>query len=157
MSEKLCPCGKPLHYTNPTLQLMIESQVQELGESVVVTVIESGRRFQVSRHYIALHGVKGTELPGLVGQFGIEEITTTLSDVFMSTWTVYWNPRDYPEKFVARRFVILRRSEEPQPTTEFFVADTLEAIREKLWEIDPNLSCLPRWENDEAQIVEVWL
>ncbi len=51
----------------------MEQQIADLGERQLITIVESGRKFLVPRHYIALHGIKGRELPGLVGQFGIEE------------------------------------------------------------------------------------
>lgn len=66
--EPMCHCGKPLHYTDPAIQRAVEELVEELGEYVTITV--GGRSWRVQRHYIALHGVKAWELPGL----GFEEI-----------------------------------------------------------------------------------
>lgn len=67
--EKMCLCGKPLHYKNPRSQEYVERQIAELGERVKVKHVETGRIFMVPRHYIALHGLKGEELPAL----GFEE------------------------------------------------------------------------------------
>jgi hypothetical protein len=58
-----CPCGRPLHYSTPQLQAMVEAFVRDLGPEVIVTV--GDRRWRVSRHYIALHGLKASELPTL--------------------------------------------------------------------------------------------
>jgi uncharacterized protein YbbK (DUF523 family) len=72
---KMCPCGKPLHYNGMHhVQAMIEQQIEELGESVRVTVPEMGRSFMVPRHFVALHGIRAKDLPWLVGRYGIEEI-----------------------------------------------------------------------------------
>jgi hypothetical protein len=72
--EKTCPCGKPLHYIDPHHQEVVERQIAELGECTTITIAETGRRFRVPRHLIALHGVTGRDLPELVGRFGIEEV-----------------------------------------------------------------------------------
>jgi hypothetical protein len=61
--ETLCHCGRPLHYSNPTIQQFVEALIAQKGEYQPVTV--SGRTWLVQRHYIALHGLKGGELPSL--------------------------------------------------------------------------------------------
>jgi hypothetical protein len=58
-----CPCGKPLHYSNPEVQAIVERLIAEHGESLLVTVGE--RSWMVPRHYIALHGLKAAELAEL--------------------------------------------------------------------------------------------
>jgi len=63
-----CACGRPLHYSDPNLQQMVERLVADLGETVNVTVV--GRTWRVPRHYIALHGIKGANIANL----GFEEI-----------------------------------------------------------------------------------
>lgn len=59
-TERLCPCGKPLHYASPENEAMVEELVAQLGEDVRVTV--GDRSWLVPRHYIALHGLKAWEL-----------------------------------------------------------------------------------------------
>ena len=70
--DKLCHCGKPLHYTDPEIQRAVEKLIEQLGETVKVTLMDDGRErtWRVPRHYIALHGLKGREVAGL----GFEEI-----------------------------------------------------------------------------------
>jgi len=68
MSEALCHCGQPLHYSDQKIRAMVEHWVERLGEHIIVTD-ESGRKFKVPRHYIALHGIKAAELDSL----GFEE------------------------------------------------------------------------------------
>ncbi len=67
--EKKCACGKPLHYSDPANQEIVQRYVDELGEYERVSV--GGRTWLVPRHFIALHGLKARELPTL----GFEEIT----------------------------------------------------------------------------------
>jgi hypothetical protein len=62
MTER-CPCGRPLHYTDPETERVIREFIAELGEDIPITV--GDRTWLVSRHYIALHGVKASELPAL--------------------------------------------------------------------------------------------
>ena len=66
--NELCHCGKPLHYTDPKVRSMIEILIADLGPTVNVTA--KGRSWRVPRHYIALHGLKPSE----VADLGFEEI-----------------------------------------------------------------------------------
>lgn len=66
--SELCHCGKPLHYTDPHARAYVEMMIRLSGECVIVAV--DGRSWRVPRHYIALHGLKGSEVPGL----GFEEL-----------------------------------------------------------------------------------
>lgn len=70
-SEKMyewCHCGEKLHYSNPDDEADMKRIIAKRGEFITVTV--NGRSWKVPRHYIALHGLKGYELPAL----GFEEI-----------------------------------------------------------------------------------
>jgi hypothetical protein len=73
-TEKLCACGQPLHYSDPHIQELVERQIAELGEFIPVTLIGSGRRFLIPRHFLALHGIKGGDLSALAEQYGFEEV-----------------------------------------------------------------------------------
>jgi hypothetical protein len=66
----------------------------------------------------------------------------------LSLWTVYKHPLDYPDKFVARRWLL------DKWTPDVIVADTLEELREKL---PRGLYNLGRDSRDEPQIVETWI
>jgi len=68
-----CACGAPLHYEDDAARRFIEARAAELGENIVVTV--GLRHWLVPRHYIALHGLKAQDLPGLgFPEVGPEEI-----------------------------------------------------------------------------------
>jgi hypothetical protein len=69
---ELCPCGRPLHYANPIARTMVEGVIAGLGPTVDVLVGERG--WKVPRHYIALHGVHGRDLPALAEQHGWEKV-----------------------------------------------------------------------------------
>lgn len=70
-------------------------------------------------------------------------------------WVVYDKPADYPYEFVARRWKVDGDAVvEVQATHEMFVAPTLEELRALL---PRGLTCMPRFAEDEPQIVEVWL
>lgn len=58
-----CPCGLPLHYLSKDSERMVKKLVEELGESMPVNF--GDRVWLVSRHYMALHGLKGADLPTL--------------------------------------------------------------------------------------------
>jgi len=70
----------------------------------------------------------------------------------MIIFTVYENPKDYPGKFVIRRFV--GTVPDQQPTA---VSDTLQGARADLLKIHPHLVHLSRRAGDDPVIVETWL
>lgn len=59
---EMCHCGKPLHYADPALLRAMEEIIRIRGRLLRVTQESSGKSFWVPRHYIALHGLKGSEL-----------------------------------------------------------------------------------------------
>jgi len=72
----------------------------------------------------------------------------------LANWTVYERPRDYPDGYIARKWVILRGAAEPFPTNEIVVGTTLDDVRAKL---PPGLAGpLLRNDDDDPKIVETW-
>ena len=59
----ICHCGQPLHYTNQRLKALVYAIIEKKGEYVKVTWHQ--RSWWVSRHFIALHGIKGKDLSRL--------------------------------------------------------------------------------------------
>jgi hypothetical protein len=72
----------------------------------------------------------------------------------LAMWTVYDNPRDYPGKYVARRFDV--DASGPKPSASIIVMDDLEKLRDVL-QFEMGLVKLMRSPGDEPQIVETWL
>ena len=69
----------------------------------------------------------------------------------LEMFVVYDHPRDYPAHFVVRRWVIGERKF--SPTTDFAIADTLEAARA---ELPPGLHRVPRQRGEDPVIAETW-
>lgn len=72
----------------------------------------------------------------------------------LTVWVVYFNPRDYPGKFVLRGQDVFPGQDEPVPQTGCLVRDTIEDIRQPLEE--RGLYREPRQPQDDPAIVEVW-
>lgn len=70
----------------------------------------------------------------------------------LGMWTVARNPADFPDKFVARKWLIGRR--DLTPTVDHHVADTLDDVRAML---PHGLHPVPRNPNDDPVIVESWI
>jgi hypothetical protein len=51
-----CQCGRPLHYSNRSIQAQVDKMISLAGEPFVTVTILGVGRFRVQRHYIALHG-----------------------------------------------------------------------------------------------------
>jgi hypothetical protein len=57
-----CQCGQPLHYQNPDIGKMVEELIEIRGEYIEVQVARNFKTYMVSRHFIALHGLKGKDV-----------------------------------------------------------------------------------------------
>lgn len=62
-------------------------------------------------------------------------------------WTVYNKPKDFPTKYVARKFL------DNKPTNEFEVFDTLEALMDEF----KYLNWIPRFQHDDPVIKGVYI
>jgi len=71
-------------------------------------------------------------------------------------FTLYWNPRDYPGRFVVRGFTIAGAAAAPDEVP-IYVGVFLEAARRAILAELPGAVRLERSPEDEAQILEVWL
>ena len=68
----------------------------------------------------------------------------------LAMWTVYDHPADYPDHYVARKWLC---GKELEATDEILLDADLDALRKR---IPPFLYCMPRQEGDDPKIVEVW-
>lgn len=67
-------------------------------------------------------------------------------------YTIYWNPQDFPKKFVVRCFDYSKNPPEPQKAAQ--VADTLEQARGF---IPRYMTCMGRATEDDPVIIESWM
>lgn len=74
--------------------------------------------------------------------------------VFMTMWTVYDHPTDFPNDYVAREH-ILRNDNTHGPTDNFIQSTDLEVIREQL--LNMGKTPIARSPGDEPQIIETWI
>jgi hypothetical protein len=74
------------------------------------------------------------------------------AEAILEMFVVYERPKDYPDKFVLRRWAIGRGA--AQGTEWFVLGETIEEVRAHV-----PLHCvrIGRDPHDEPQIVEVWL
>jgi len=69
--DQICHCGKPLHYQSKAVQDVIQKIIDFKGTRYVeIEQIETGRKFKVDCHFVALHGIHGA----LLDTYGFEEI-----------------------------------------------------------------------------------
>lgn len=78
-----------------------------------------------------------------------------MNDGTLITFTIYENPKDYPGKFVVRRFAVVHGKAEPQPEAKAWaVTDSLEMARKSL---PRGLVHTSRHPQDDPVIVETWV
>jgi hypothetical protein len=65
------------------------------------------------------------------------------------TWTIYDHPKDFPDLFVARKFV------GEMPASEAYAHSAIEPLRELMRGF--GLVCLARSPSDDPAIVETWI
>ena len=82
----------------------------------------------------------------------MEDDSTAQPRLVISQWVIYNHPRDFPDKYVMRRWDI--RANEMQATDDMALADTLEEIR---LSVPRGLYRLERFRDDDPCIAEVWL
>ena len=70
----------------------------------------------------------------------------------ISLWVIYERPRDFPDKFVVRRWAIGNGCY--LATGDFSLANDLDGARRL---VPPGLACLGRDASDEPHIVESWI
>ena len=73
-----------------------------------------------------------------------------LPDNRLRIWTVYQNPSDYPEKFVARLWC------NDQATGSIIIAPDLDTLHETLHVEYGGLHRMARHPDDDPTIVETW-
>ncbi len=71
----------------------------------------------------------------------------------LEMFVVYRHPRDYPERYVLRRWWVSAGVQSPDDDW-FYLADTLDQIREY---VPAGCVRLERDPKDQPQIVEVWV
>lgn len=75
MTDAMCACGEPLHYSSAEMRELVDSMIELAGGDPLIEVVTGGKRWRVPRHYIALHGVPPSwEMPALALRHGFEEI-----------------------------------------------------------------------------------
>ena len=85
-----------------------------------------------------------------------------MSAELLAVYVVYFNPTDFPNKWVVRLHTI-SKEEGVQATEEYYVAHSIEEARDGLAEfaaeLDMQIPCarLERSEQDDPVIVETWL
>jgi hypothetical protein len=75
-----------------------------------------------------------------------------MTDDALALWTVYDHPSDFPDRFIARLWLVSRTG--TVMTEETVSAATLEELRDRL---PPGLYRLDRDPNDDPVVVETWL
>lgn len=70
----------------------------------------------------------------------------------LPTWVIYDHPKDFPEYFVARKWMI--REGGPEPTEIMFKDTNLERMRSSL---PDGLIRIPRYDGDDPAIIESWI
>lgn len=75
-----------------------------------------------------------------------------MSAATLEMWVIYERPRDYPDSFVVRRWLIEKGS--PVPTDTIRVVASLEEAREQ---VPAGLYRMDRQPVDDPYIAEVWV
>jgi hypothetical protein len=77
-----------------------------------------------------------------------------ISDVFLSMWTIYDHPLDYPDSFIAREWV-MNEFASYYPTKNIILAPDLESIQQQLKELGKTQ--MDRHPKDDKCIIEIWI
>jgi hypothetical protein len=76
-----------------------------------------------------------------------------IDGVGLAMWTIYDHPKDFPDHFVARKWLIT--AGEAVATAETMSEEDLETLRKYM--IASGAYCLPRQPDDGPVVVESWI
>ena len=71
----------------------------------------------------------------------------------MTQWVIYDHPRDHPDGYVLRAHYVMG-DEKVEVDSVAWASPKVEVLR---MIVPPGLYCLPRFENDDPVILEVWI
>jgi hypothetical protein len=74
-------------------------------------------------------------------------------ETFMTQWVIYDHPSDHPDGYVLRAAFIGKDHTVTVDSVAWF-AKKIEVLR---MIVPPGLHCMPRFENDDPAILEVWI
>ena len=75
MHEGMCACGLPLHYRSVLDQFIVDLLTSQAGGDPNILVASPTGTYRVQRHYIALHGLRETELLALASRGVITKLS----------------------------------------------------------------------------------
>ena len=76
----------------------------------------------------------------------------------LSMWVVYDHPKDFPEHYVARQWLVRmgEKAAQIEATASVVQSDDLEFLREVML-VDMGKINIGRYDDDDPKIVEVWV
>lgn len=70
----------------------------------------------------------------------------------LQIWTIFFSPRDFPDEWVARKFIF------GAPTKDIIRAESLDELRKLIQKnSDYERVKIPRSENDHPSVIESWI
>jgi len=77
------------------------------------------------------------------------------NDIVLSFYALYDHPRDYPDKWIVRRWNVVEGSRYPQPETEAIVCESRKDARDHVQKLKPG-AILITIDDPDPSIYEVW-
>jgi hypothetical protein len=82
-------------------------------------------------------------------------MTDLVTDI-LEGWTIFDHPVDYPDDYVARRW-IAHRDHTVTHTDDILKHENLNTLRGMMGRVAPGLVCIGRYVEDDPKILEVWI
>lgn len=76
-------------------------------------------------------------------------------DSYLAIYTLYFNPTDYPDKYVIRRFLIMPEVSYPVPDENVLIVAATRELAEE--HIHKSLVWMPRHKDDDEKILGTWM
>lgn len=80
----------------------------------------------------------------------------TMQETLLVQVVVYRKPRDYPNHFVVREWLVRRDRPEPEPALEVALFETLQLAQDYVEARWPDLVCIDRMPGDDPAIAVVY-
>jgi len=134
-----------------------------MNRAYVSYVVECELAYRFVGHIVYANGVLTAVLWNYRGladpRYGKDQdITGGVTESEMHLYTVYRKPKDYPDKYVIRKWKVGNRGNGSSQLSEIFaVGDSLKEVRSHLLDTYPTLVKTSPMDGDDSCIVETWL
>lgn len=144
-----CQCGGSARGVKQLFMDETAGWAIQCSQCLTMTSLECERSGARKAWEILLNGKSDT-----VGErLSLPQGSNAFPDINLAIWTIYERPSDYPDRYIARKFILDRSKH--RATESVIISTDIEELRTHFRRL--RLVCLSRGEKDDKVILESWI